>query len=196
MSARLDRAAIIAANPIFDYCRSHGLELRREGREWVRCCPLHEERTPSFKINPEKQVFHCHGCDAGGSVIDLHAALRGITIEEAMRELSGNQQQQRPREVAKYVYRDEDGYPLFEVVRFFPKNFWQFRLDEKVSASGRAGWATRAASRIVYPKCSSQRRSSSSRARKTPTSLSSRRDASRPAILGARRSGAQSMPDT
>lgn len=59
---------------------------------------------------------------------------RGINVREAMRELSaglGVSSSSRPREVAKYVYRDEDGYPLFEAVRFVPKDFKAFKLDEK-----------------------------------------------------------------
>ena len=84
----MTREEIIAAHPLVEYCEKLGLTLKREGHEWVCLCPLHEERTPSFKINAEKQVFHCFGCDAGGSVIDLHMALRGLSIAEAMRELS------------------------------------------------------------------------------------------------------------
>lgn len=46
---------------------------RREGEEWVGRCPLpdHEDRTPSFKVNTEKNAWFCHGCIRGGSVIDL-----------------------------------------------------------------------------------------------------------------------------
>ena len=84
----MTREDIIAANPLVEYCEKIGLELRREGREWVCLCPLHEEHTPSFKVNPEKQVFYCHGCGAGGSVIDLHMGLHGLSNGEAMRELS------------------------------------------------------------------------------------------------------------
>lgn len=42
--------------------------LREAGRELVGLCPLHRERHPSFHVNPEKQVFHCFGCGAGGDV--------------------------------------------------------------------------------------------------------------------------------
>jgi hypothetical protein len=84
----LSREDIIAAHPLVEYCEKRGLKLRREGREWVGLCPLHEERTPSFKVNPDKQVFHCHGCGAGGSVIDLHMAWSQVSIGEAMSELS------------------------------------------------------------------------------------------------------------
>ena len=84
----MTREEIIAANPLVEYCEKHGLKMRREGREWACLCPLHDEDTPSFKINTEKRVFYCHGCGAGGSVIDLHMELRGLSIAEAMRELS------------------------------------------------------------------------------------------------------------
>ena len=82
------REEIIAAHPLLEYCQARGWKLRRVGREWQCLCPLHAERTPSFTIEPAKNLFHCFGCGAGGSVIDLHAALCGITIGEAMRELS------------------------------------------------------------------------------------------------------------
>jgi DNA primase len=47
--------------------------LRRVGKEWVGRCPLpgHEDRSPSFTVNPEKNVFFCHGCLRGGGVVEL-----------------------------------------------------------------------------------------------------------------------------
>jgi DNA primase len=47
--------------------------LRRVGKEWVGRCPLpnHEDRSPSFTANPEKNVFFCHGCLQGGDVVEL-----------------------------------------------------------------------------------------------------------------------------
>jgi CHC2 zinc finger len=84
----LDRDAIIAAHPLLEYCRSIGLDLRRAGREWKCLCPLHDEQTPSFFVDQEKNLFFCHGCETGGTVIDLHAGRRGFSIGEAMRDLS------------------------------------------------------------------------------------------------------------
>jgi hypothetical protein len=47
--------------------------LRRVGREWAARCPLpdHEDRSPSFTVNPKKNVFFCHGCLRGGDVVEL-----------------------------------------------------------------------------------------------------------------------------
>ena len=131
VSGACDRDEIIRANPLLDYCRARGLDFKKEGNRFKCRCPLHDDHDPSFCIGPDPNVWCCFGCNRGGSVIDLHAALKNLTIGEAMRELGGDQQQRSHKEIATYIYRDEDGSPLFEVVRFFPKDFRQFRLDEK-----------------------------------------------------------------
>ena len=106
-SKPLDRAAIIAANPLVDYVRKLGIELKQEGPRWRALCPIHDERTPSFTIGPDPNVWHCFGCGAGGGVIDLHAHLRGIEIGEAMDELSPGAGPPKSEEVAAYTYCDE-----------------------------------------------------------------------------------------
>ena len=45
------------------------IPLKRAGRNFKANCPFHNERTPSFVVNPEKQIFHCFGCGVGGNVI-------------------------------------------------------------------------------------------------------------------------------
>jgi DNA primase len=62
--------------------------LRRAGRQYVGLCPLHAERHPSFYVHPEKQVFHCFGCGAGGDVFSLVMALRGCDFVEALAEVA------------------------------------------------------------------------------------------------------------
>jgi replicative DNA helicase len=58
--------------PLEDYFGKHvGIEFRPEGRLLAACCPWHDEKTPSFKLNPEDGYFKCYGaCDYGGSIID------------------------------------------------------------------------------------------------------------------------------
>jgi len=60
-----------------------GVYLRRTGRELLGLCPLHPEKTPSFSVNPDKQVWHCHGCQAGGDVFSFIMELKGLTFVEA-----------------------------------------------------------------------------------------------------------------
>jgi hypothetical protein len=59
--------------------------LRRVGKEWVGRCPLpnHEDRSPSFTANPEKNVFFCHGCLQGGDVVELARLAWGYDQRDA-----------------------------------------------------------------------------------------------------------------
>jgi hypothetical protein len=82
------REGIMAANPLLDYCHALGSQLKKDGPRWKCLCPLHKETTPSFTIDSEKNLWKCFGCGEGGSVIDLHAKLRGLSIREAMRDLA------------------------------------------------------------------------------------------------------------
>jgi len=58
--------------------------LRRHGRQFVGLCPLHVERHPSFHVHPEKQVFRCFGCDAGGDVFALVMRANGCDFRRAL----------------------------------------------------------------------------------------------------------------
>lgn len=62
--------------------------LRPAGREFVGLCPFHEERTPSFYVNGERQAFHCHGCHEGGDVITFVMRMTGVTFVEAVADLA------------------------------------------------------------------------------------------------------------
>jgi hypothetical protein len=59
--------------------------LRRVGKEWAGRCPLpdHEDRSPSFTVNPEKNVFFCHGCLQGGDVVELARLAWGYDQRDA-----------------------------------------------------------------------------------------------------------------
>jgi DNA primase len=62
--------------------------LRRAGRSWKGLCPFHSERTPSFTVNPERQVWHCFGCGKGGDVFAWLTELEKMTFPEALRALA------------------------------------------------------------------------------------------------------------
>jgi hypothetical protein len=64
-------------------CRAGG--LRRVGKEWAGRCvlPDHEDRSPSFTVNPEKNVFFCHGCLRGGDVVELARLAWGYDQRDA-----------------------------------------------------------------------------------------------------------------
>lgn len=63
-------------------------KLVRKGREWTACCPFHEEKTPSFYVNDQKQFYHCFGCGAHGDVISWMTEQRGLSFIDAIKELA------------------------------------------------------------------------------------------------------------
>src|SRR6266849_1897482 len=58
--------------------------LRRAGRAWKGLCPFHAEKTPSFTVNSERQMWHCFGCDRGGDVFSFLMEIDKITFPEAL----------------------------------------------------------------------------------------------------------------
>lgn len=62
--------------------------LRRAGRSWKGLCPFHAERTPSFTVNPDRQVWHCFGCGKGGDVFAWITETEKVAFPEALRLLA------------------------------------------------------------------------------------------------------------
>ncbi|MBN1540972.1 DNA primase [candidate division KSB1 bacterium] len=64
------------------------LSLKQRGKNYFGLCPFHPEKTPSFSVNPEMQIFHCFGCGAGGNVFTFVMMMEKITFPEAVRMLA------------------------------------------------------------------------------------------------------------
>ena len=79
---------ILSASDIVDIV-SENVILKKSGRNFFGLCPFHSEKTPSFSVNPAKQIFHCFGCSAGGNAISFVMKYHGITFPEAVRMLAG-----------------------------------------------------------------------------------------------------------
>jgi DNA primase len=76
------------ATNIVDVVGSH-VSLRKRGKNYTGLCPFHAEKAPSFTVSNEKQIFHCFGCGASGSVFDFLMRMRNLDFAEAVRELAG-----------------------------------------------------------------------------------------------------------
>jgi len=63
---------------------AQGYELSKRGKDYVTRCPFHEDNTPSLVITPAKNLFHCFGCDAAGSVIDWVMKTQGVSFKHAV----------------------------------------------------------------------------------------------------------------
>lgn len=64
------------------------LTLRNRGRNYFGLCPFHKEKTPSFSVNPDLQIFHCFGCGAGGNVFTFIMRMEGVTFPESVKLLA------------------------------------------------------------------------------------------------------------
>jgi DNA primase len=62
--------------------------LKKAGNNYFGLCPFHSEKTPSFSVNPDKQIFHCFGCGVGGNVFSFLMKQEGLTFPEAVRVLA------------------------------------------------------------------------------------------------------------
>ena len=78
---------IRAASDIVDVIGSY-LALKRAGANFVALCPFHKEKTPSFNVNPHRQIFHCFGCHKGGDVFAFVKEYENIDFPEAVRRLA------------------------------------------------------------------------------------------------------------
>ena len=68
---------------------SEYVTLKKAGRNFVGLCPFHKEKTPSFTVNSEKQIFYCFGCGEGGNIFTFLMKINNISFSEAVRNLAG-----------------------------------------------------------------------------------------------------------
>src|SRR6476620_10506881 len=67
-------------------------DLKKKGANWMACCPFHQEKTPSFSVNPSKGFYKCFGCGKGGTAYNFLMEMEGLNFPEAIKrvaEISG-----------------------------------------------------------------------------------------------------------
>jgi DNA primase len=112
---------------------SEHVALKRSGRGWIGLCPFHQEKTPSFHVNPERGFFHCFGCNAGGNAFTFLMRISGLTFPEAVRALAA-----RVGVVVPEGRADQGTDRLAEVnglaAELFARYFRESRLAERARA--------------------------------------------------------------
>ena len=93
--AFLDELA--ARNDIVDVVSSY-VELKRKGANYFGLCPFHSEKTPSFSVAPDKQMYHCFGCKKGGGVFNFIMEIENLTFPEAVEFLARRAGMSLPQE--------------------------------------------------------------------------------------------------
>ncbi|NVN90464.1 MAG: DNA primase [Desulfuromonadales bacterium] len=77
----LDRTSIVEV--VSEY-----VQLRRSGANFLGLCPFHSEKTPSFNVNPAREIFHCFGCGTGGNAFSFVMKMEGLSFPEAVKSLA------------------------------------------------------------------------------------------------------------
>ncbi|NTW30712.1 MAG: DNA primase [Candidatus Moranbacteria bacterium] len=108
------------------------LRLTKAGAYWKACCPFHNEKTPSFTVNEERQAFHCFGCGKGGDIFSFVEEIEGIEFREALKLLAERAGVEVPAYRKSSVF-SKDGVEepdrtreILELsTKFFEKQLWE-----------------------------------------------------------------------
>ena len=78
---------IRTSNDIVDVISQYVI-LKRSGRNFFGLCPFHKEKSPSFSVSPDKQIFHCFGCGVGGNVIHFVSKIENLDFKDTIEMLA------------------------------------------------------------------------------------------------------------
>ena len=116
-------------NDIVDIISQY-VHLKRSGRNFFGLCPFHNEKSPSFSVSPDKQIFHCFGCGVGGNVFTFLTKIEGISFVEAVQTLAERANIQLPTlENNQDSKREELKAKVYKVneftAQFYHKNLYK-----------------------------------------------------------------------
>lgn len=123
---------LIAKNDIVSVVSSY-VDLKPKGRRLWGRCPLHGEKTPSFSVSPDKQMFYCFGCHAGGTVIQFVMQMEHLTFREAVQRLAERAGMEMPETANDAVMQRERAYKerLYEACKRAARFYMETLLGDK-----------------------------------------------------------------
>ena len=115
---------------------SQYVHLTRKGRNYFGLCPFHNEKSPSFSVSPDRQIFHCFGCGVGGNVYTFLMKIEGITFKESLEQLAERANIQLPTyENSADAAKDELKAKVYKVNEFAAE-FYHQNLYKPVAKIG------------------------------------------------------------
>lgn len=115
---------------------SQYVHLKRSGRNYFGLCPFHNEKSPSFSVSPDKQIFHCFGCGVGGNVITFISKIEGIGFKEAIENLAERANISLPVNTSQEDNKLEELKSKVYKVNSFTASYYHKRLYEPRSKIG------------------------------------------------------------
>jgi DNA primase len=112
-------------------------DLRRQGARYVGLCPFHDERTPSFSVEPQEKLYHCFGCGVGGDVIKFVEEKEGLGFTEAVEVLADRygveleREQEDPRAEARRQRRRRLEQLLDRAAAYYSNYLWESKEAAK-----------------------------------------------------------------
>jgi DNA primase len=112
-------------------------DLRRQGARYVGLCPFHDERTPSFSVEPQEKLYHCFGCGVGGDVIKFVEEKDGLNFAEAVELLADRygveleREREDPRAEARRQRRRRLEQLLDRAAAFYANYLWESKEAAK-----------------------------------------------------------------
>ena len=100
------------------------VRLQRTGKSYKGLCPFHQEKTPSFNVNPEKNLFKCFGCGKGGNVFSFLMEIEKLSFVEAVRQLAERYSIALPEATPEDRAKAEQRDALYDVLRFAARFFY------------------------------------------------------------------------
>ena len=111
------------------------VELRPTGKNYVGLCPFHSEKTPSFTVSPEKQFFHCFGCQKGGNVINFVMETENLSFPEAVTKLAEEKGIKVPTISSQDQRREEERERLRQINQMAARYYYRnLRLPQGAQA--------------------------------------------------------------
>lgn len=118
------------------------VKLQKAGREWKGCCPFHQEKTPSFYVNDDKEFYHCFGCGAHGDAIRWLTDQQGLPFIDAVKELAAAAGMDVPQADPRAAQKAERAKGLHDVMQA-ASDWFEMQLNGIGGAEARALLARR-----------------------------------------------------
>jgi DNA primase len=107
------------------------VKLKKAGKNYSACCPFHQEKTPSFSVNPDKQFYYCFGCGAGGNALGFIMEFERMDFREAIELLAHSAGIEMPPEEADNAPQVDNQKPLYESMERATKLYEGFLRQHK-----------------------------------------------------------------